>query len=241
MAHVTHLDFQMVIARYQENLSWTRLYAGMRLLYDKGQRPAGEAQGWAPSRHDKYQRVSNEGLECVPYLRYVLDYYDNLPEYVGFTQASLDPLHKWIRPDYGPRMFLNMLDEARHNGCSKPLTSKTTDAGDWGFAYNGTQTHETSDELHKRYTKVSRLGGHNFGQWFRNVVHLTPNRTWETDHFHFYPSALMMVSRSRILSRRKVFYRKMLRQVDYATKPLECQYFERAWYYVFNCDKSAPR
>ena len=28
-----------------------------------------------------------------------------------------------------------------------------------------------------------------------------------------------------------------LAEVAYAAKPIECQYLERAWYYVFNCDK----
>ena len=80
----------------------------MRRFYSKGP----EASRPSKSEFDTYSVRKNEGLECDSYLSHVIDNYDALPKYVGFTQGELSDEHKWIRPDWGPGMFKNMLGEA---------------------------------------------------------------------------------------------------------------------------------
>ena len=227
-------SFRLVMARYDENISWTDMYRGLRVIYDKGSDDTITQQGHVGP--DEVVKLDNRGLECFAYLNYIIDHYDILPEFVAFTQGGLDPDSAWIRRnDFGPAMFVNMVKEARRDGCSKPMMADpTADEGDWTFAFNGTRVSDPT--RFERYTKVSRRTSHTFGGWFKKAMHLGSDVRGPSSRQHFfYPTGMMVISRTNILSRSRAYYQAIIAQIDYATKPLECQYLERAWYYIFNC------
>ena len=251
--------FKVVMARYNEDISWSEMYEGHRVILQKGTGERPESDGTSnrkekssasiPSTdafpYDEHMFIPNVGDECVSFLRYVIDNYDLLPEYVAFTQAGLDKGHAWIRPkDFGAGMLINMLKEARESGCSTPLVQhgpnirpRDGGGGDWSFFFNGTPS--ATDTAHvERYMKVSRRTSLNFGGYFHDVLELgaREGRTRLMHELRFYPSALMVISRSNILSRPRQYYARILKQVDYSRDTLECHYFERSWYYIFNCD-----
>ena len=61
--------YSIVVAKYQENLQWTKDLDNV-LIYDKSQ-----------------SQLENVGREAETFLRYIVDHYSNLPEYVIFLQG----------------------------------------------------------------------------------------------------------------------------------------------------------
>ena len=251
--------FELVIARYDESIEWSEPYRGVRTIYSKGpplkrfrddvrqQALRREAQ---PPPDDAYVETANVGREAHSYLTYIIDHYDALPEYIGFSQVlracrfattntnatqtllqgELDSAHDWIRSDYGPSMFTNMLEEAegRGEGCSFPLKTDPQNPGDFGFAFDG------GGAMMDKYTRTnSRHTAKNFGSFFYDVLGLRPEQGGHL--LRFYPSGFMVVSRERVLQRSVTYYEALRRQVDYANDPVEGHYLERSWFYIFNC------
>jgi hypothetical protein len=67
-----HGDYELVVAKYKENISWTKRYANVK-VYDKGPR------GNTP----------NIGREVHTYLKYIVDNYEQLPMTVYFSQGRI--------------------------------------------------------------------------------------------------------------------------------------------------------
>jgi hypothetical protein len=77
------IDCDVVISRYKENLSWLdRLTSGRPIIYNKSDEPTGYEEKFAVST------VKNVGREAETYVRYVVERYETLPEYVAFVQGE---------------------------------------------------------------------------------------------------------------------------------------------------------
>lgn len=213
--------FRLVIARYQEDVTWSDAYRGTRVMYDKGGKP-NELPGW---ENDEVHYVENTGMECSGYLRYIIRNYDSLPEYVGFTQGALNEEHAWIRSDWGPGMFANMLEEARSGGgCSAPAVADAELNVDFGLHFDPMRPRDARYKL----WPPSR---------FPNLAAWMAYHRWQPlgGNIYFYPSAFMVASRDRIRSTSKTTYRKLLDMVSHSHRPPEAHYMERTWWYLFNC------
>lgn len=70
--------FCIVVARYKENLNWTKLFSNV-IVYNKGSKLTGD-----------YNEIllKNVGREGHTYYKYIFDNYDNLPDYVIFLQGN---------------------------------------------------------------------------------------------------------------------------------------------------------
>jgi len=217
--------FQLVIARFDEPLDWTNRYRGLRTIYNKGL--AMPASGRHSS--EEYVELPNVGRESDSYLAYIINNYDLLPAYVAFTQAGLDSQTSWIRKDYGPGMFANMLSEAQRRGCSDAHAADPREpSGDWSFGFNGTHTKLPRHALtQRRYTATT------FGHFFHHILNLAAENDGQI--LRFYPSGIFVVSREQILSRSVAFYKQTRRLLSYASAPIEGMFMERSWFYLFNC------
>ena len=222
---VERQDFKLVIATYDEDISWSRRYQGLRAIYEKSgkQRYSGESQ------YDEVVSIPNVGKEAFSYLSYIIHNYDSLPEYVAFSQGGISQEHAWIRKDFGPDMFLNMLREARKNdGCSDPMTAPK-DHPDFGYGFNPLNPRD------KKYApksiSLSKDLAPDFRAWMMKIG--LPSKY---DKLKIYPSAYMVISKRRIQSRSRKYYMDLLPHLNYALDPPEGHYFERSWYYIFNCN-----
>ena len=227
--------FQLVLARYNEDLQWASNYSGGRVIYNKGTQQVPPSQ-----RHpsDEYHWLPNVGRESHSYLTYIVDHYDSLPEYVGFAQGALDPNTSWVRPDYGPAMFEAMLLEAGRRGCSEPHTVDPHEAeGDWSFAFDGSQAQINRERY---FSGSARHTTSNFGEFFHYVLGLRADPSesrGSKEVLRFYPAGLMVVSRAHLLSRSVSYYRRVRRTISYENNPLEGHYFERSWFHIFDCGR----
>ena len=75
------------------------------------------------------------------------------------------------------------------------------------------------------------LYNENFGTWFERVL----GRTFPNPYKGFMPGALFAVSNSRILSKPKEFYEKLLLELK-TPNPEVAHFFERSWRYIFEDD-----
>ena len=65
-------NFTVVVAKYKEDVSWSKCFEGNLKIYNKG--PDGD--------------ITNVGREGETFLRYIIEHYDNLPEVVVFLQGD---------------------------------------------------------------------------------------------------------------------------------------------------------
>ena len=63
--------YSIVVAKFNENIEWTKELGGNVIVYDKSVPP-----------------LKNIGREAETYLRYIIEHYNNLPEYVIFLQGN---------------------------------------------------------------------------------------------------------------------------------------------------------
>ena len=135
--------FKLVMARYNEDISWSNIYAGNRVIYNKGSK----IDNFILTPGDVYREISNIGRESDTILNYIIENYENLPNFVAFTQGSLND-HEWVRKDWGKHMFLNMLKEAEKrvfNHCYHPIIIKHKEWSikfdfDMAYEYDKTET-----------------------------------------------------------------------------------------------------
>lgn len=141
-----------VIARYNEDVSWLfkRHYLSNGVIYNKGSDDISYA--------GKIVQSSNHpvwGRESETYLRYIIDHYDNLPEYIIFTQAN---------PFGHSPNFLEILDElyilknwksyqALTSGCFDPMPDnwkKIIHYNDHGHPQEGDQLPPLNNILYDK-------------------------------------------------------------------------------------------
>lgn len=67
----------VVIARYQEDINWVKKLNCNYLIYNKGE-----------SIPEEYKQIPNIGREGETYIRYIIEFYNNLPDYVTFVQGN---------------------------------------------------------------------------------------------------------------------------------------------------------
>lgn len=73
------MNNSVVIARFNENLDWVSDLTWDYFIYNKGE-----------SLEKEYKSIPNTGREGETYIRFILEFYNELPEYVAFVQG--DPL-----------------------------------------------------------------------------------------------------------------------------------------------------
>lgn len=73
-----NIDLKVVIGHYQEDLNWVNDLKYPYVIYNKN-----------PENNGKYDfDLPNYGWDTIVYLTYIIDNYDNLPDYVCFSQDN---------------------------------------------------------------------------------------------------------------------------------------------------------
>ena len=221
-------SYAVVVARFNENIDWLRIFDAKLpvskipleskssvVIYNKG-RMLG----------DKYKVVSmeNKGLEVSAYLRYIVDNYEALPDVVFFCQGAIHD-HVFNMSRYS--IFEKYIDLGEAD-CSATWTVGQVDSGfDRGRLrfWNG----ELAD------------AGMNVEEFFRQYVDDNPAIDLK-NNFKIYSAAIFSVRRERILSRPLEYYRQLLEMPALqALRPEVAHFFERSWYYIFNCHLNEGR
>jgi hypothetical protein len=196
--------YEIVVAKYNEDVSWTRPYRYVK-VYDK-------------SKGD----LPNIGRESHTYLTYIVENYENLPDVVFFSQGCKDdhcgniPIENFINID------------GMYSENYSYLNSEH-------YFYNKESQNFNKDHLY--YYKENKLYDDKLGYrlWFKTYVDENHNID---EGVTLWWGAIFSVKRECILSRPKKYYQMLLDYIPHDSNPEVGHYFERSWFYIFNCHAS---
>lgn len=195
---------QIVIARYQEDVSWAQGLTA--IVYNKGPR-----LDFASTERS----LPNVGREAHAYLTHIVEQWPNFAERTLFTQAGLDHLP--------PEVTVSTLLAAKGD----VVVPRLVRCREWGP--DGRLVHYG---IWKQKIDEGRMrpGCQSIVDWFANYVGLDLNSLGE---LMYSPGAIFAVARNCILNRPRAFYERLLETVSDHNDPEEAHYLERAWLYLF--------
>ena len=219
------MSFQYVVARYNEDINWLRLNytepnKGIApiILYNKGE--SIEYSGPVIA-------LPNVGREAHTYLYHIVNNYDNLADITVFTQAKV-----W---DHMYRQDLNYLQNLLVESAKEKHYSRNLSIASKGQYKN--YDPDFNVQIREALIKICKIPEESvdkivFREWFEK--HIEPTFP---DPLRLYQGAIFAVSKQQILTRSRDYYRDLLNHVDKENNPIEAHFFERSWFYVFNCHK----
>jgi hypothetical protein len=210
-----------VIARYNEDTSWSEGLNNV-IIYNKG-------QDTIPNEHKKLPNVGREGHTI---LSYIIEFYDNLPDIVVFTQGEFSYHYSFHKNDKEtPKKILkNLAQSALIHGISDNFTFKLH----YDVLIMDTNNWPVKIDPHLEYLKVTNVRNGtwmSFLDWFKMIFkNPFPNPAitcW---------NAIFAVRKDIILKQPLEYYKNLIAHLDYDINPIEGYYIERSWYYIFNSE-----
>lgn len=211
---------EIVMARYNEDVSWLGPLRERCIVYNKGQELA-SADGLK-----RVVSLPNVGRESHTYLHHIVENYDTLAPVTVFTQARIedhfDVDGKPWSPENGREYLLTLGRQAADFGQSQNARM---------YEYLGGMSAIPSFNLHVYYARgLQKTAYDSLGQWFKAMVgHDMPQQG-----VPWYKNALFAVKRDRIHQHPRSFYEKLLGEVDSLVNPEAGHFFERSWYMIFS-------
>lgn len=206
----------VVVARYEEALDWIHdLTGGLGLdiyVYNRGPPLCHVLKRHVPKRVNEIP-CENVGREAHVYLQFIVDHYDDLPQYVVFTQAQYrDHMTDWT--------FRSMLA-----GFERPPNEPVLETP---WSQTLMQYYGWTEPCN--YTQGQRMhpAGMSLGDWFLEYIgtELPPKCPW-------WRNAIFCVTRAQILSHPKAKYEKIMKTLVEHRNPETAHYMERFWYVLF--------
>ena len=204
-------NYEIVVARYNENINWLEKYKKISIIYNKG-------------NNDNYLidynviNLPNYGRESHTYLYHIINNYDNLKEQTIFTQGSLKfsneikhnklDIDKYLQPNY----FYADLKKYEFEKLKFPIKH----FGKWKKEYEMGIMNKTNFTC---YT------------WLKNFLDFDE---YNSEYIDVAWGAIFSIKKSVILKKPKIFYEHLLRFIDYQLNPEIGHFFERSWHFIFH-------
>ena len=203
------LDYEFVIAHYNENLDWLMSIANHTHIYHKGtdlRPPSLPLNAW--------DRLPNVGRESHTYLHHIINNYDNLPEITVFLQGDGEDL-----PKYCFEKPMDFVYKAKNKvSCRVHYWDNT-----WGRIQHIGKFLEAMQRGELRPAKL------NLGEFFEELFGFPHAR-----NFPVCLAGCFAATRNMIKKHPVDFYRRAISFVDDHPNPEEGHYFERLWATIFS-------
>ena len=204
---LTKKECELVIARYSEDLAWSKPYKHLRTVYNKGEDNLG----------DEYQpiiKLENVGTEINTILEHIIRNYDNLANNTIFMQGNISDRH------CNDSILFETFFHSRDNdliGCKKKM----------GDLYNTNFNFRINNYNNKKLEPSP----HNLGEFFEKVLGIRYSN--ESDVIY---QSNFAVGKKRILYYSKQYYLNLLNNTTISKHrfPEEGHYMERAWAVLFS-------
>lgn len=199
--------YQIVVARYNEDIRWLTLFKNITVIYNKG---------LYDTMLDKFSIINleNVGRESHTYLYHIFHNYDNLAERTIFFQGKISD-HKILALEeyFGKDDFIGKFSTLSINKLKKNVEH----FGKWEKEY------KNNDMLKCNLTPY---------EWLKNIAGLTFNENILETNVVW--GANFSLSKEIIHKKPKSFYENILRFIDTHKNPELGHYLERSWYLIFN-------
>jgi hypothetical protein len=201
------MDYQIVIARYNEDINYFSFFKNIIIVYNKGE------DNIDPSF--KSIKLPNIGRESHTYLYHIIQNYDNLSKKILFIQGKIDD-HKPLPTIEYFKSYDFIGRKSKHEiGLIK---NHINHAGKY------------LKELKNGNLKKSKYTPYN---WI-NMIGIDIS---ELSEFEMIWGANFCVSKELIHKKPKIFYENLMKYIEYDSNPEEGHFFERSWYLIFNNEK----
>lgn len=199
--------FQIVVARYNEDIRWLLPYKQIAIIYNKG---------LYNDIINKFETITlkNVGRESHTYLYHIINNYDNLADKTIFFQGKIDD-HKIldIEDYFGEDDFIGKFEHININ----KLTNKIDHFGKYKNQYlNGGM-------------KVCNYTPY---EWLKYILGVELDQN--LNFFKVVWGANFAISNKLIHKKPKIFYENILRYIENSSNPEEGHFLERSWYLIFN-------
>jgi hypothetical protein len=207
---LTKQEAEIVIARYSENINWCHDYSNLITIYNKGTNNIPNTLTSIP--------LNNIGRESHTYLHHIISNWNNLADITFFGQGSLsldhEPYPLWIYMQ--PKMetiTINLYSSGMHIDNNNRLM----------------HTRKYLDNIKNGKMKKAEL---DFVRWWHKYIKKScPSK----NKIMWSHGALFSVSRELIKSNSIEYYKNLITCLENHDDPEEGHYFERSWFYIFNC------
>ena len=199
--------FQIVVARYNEDIRWLLPFRHITIIYNKGK------NNFILNKFETIQ-LENFGRESHTYLYHIITNYDNLAERTIFFQGKIND-HKVLDIE---RYFSEEEDIISNYNVSKIdiLKRRINHFGKYKKEY---------------FNGLMKICEYNPYDWIKNIIGINLDNL---DIFNVIWGANFSISKKLILSKPKVFYENIFRYINYHINPEEGHILERSWYLIFN-------
>ena len=235
------IERQLIVAHYQEDLTWLNDLSIPTIIYSKG-----------PDNTPGTIKLPNIGREAHTYLYHITTNYDNLAHLNYFIQA--DPF--FHAPDILARLIMPYRETTPLTGCYHGDHDKAPVWAQRLQAYYGYNTTLFKcDKWGRPYNNINVLHRRKPLAWVWSNLFTMPIP--KGTEILWIPAAMMVVPQKRITDRPLAFYQKALELVDHPslifkdwkagkTKAGKIRkagwhegnrgawIFEKLWYYIFN-------
>ena len=218
------MNTQIVIARYNEDVSWLENYENV-IIYNKGEK--------IQSKHEIFE-LPNVGREAHTILHHIFSNYEDLADNTVFLPGNpFDHLqHRYHLSDpmmveYFIRTQLMKIPKDFH-------MSNTYTPFHLGEVFDGMlsinkETLPIQYPLSDTLSVNMKMIWHDWWKKYIDPNNLIDHHKWTRIFWH----SIFSIKKEAILSNTKDYYEYLLKDFE-EVYPIEVNYFESAWSYVFN-------
>lgn len=209
---------ELVIAFCSEDISWIQKYVdkyklitiynkcGLDIEFDKN----------LNRKNIKIINTPNIGSCDYAYLSYIIDRYDNLPDFVEFTKGSLEPLRRYhICSDCSLKPKKNFLQK----DLSAWETIKNFYVNDWKFSWNKDNKYQDMEWKPSGYN--------NMGEWIEDTPYLSP-KLWKDQDCNIILGGQFGAIKEQILMTPRIVWEELRSQQTHAREEVD-HFIERTW------------
>jgi hypothetical protein len=197
--------YQIVIARYNEDIRYLLNYSNISIVYNKG-------DDKIPLNFN-FINLPNIGRESHTYLYHIIKNYDNLADKTLFIQGNIKdhklyPLNDYL---YNKNIFVG-------KNSTHPINFLKNHIDHKGKYLNELYKGDLKKSKYTPYEWINLIG--------IDITHI--------NKFGMIWGANFSVSKDLIREKPKIFYENIIKYLEYDKNPEEGHYFERSWNLIFN-------
>jgi hypothetical protein len=201
--------FQIVVARYNEDISYLIPFAKVCIIYNKGNNNI-------PEEFTNIIHLPNIGRESHTYLYHIINNYNNLADNTIFIQGNIKD-HK----------LLDFKEYIQNNDFTGKLSENNIIILKSSINHKG----KYLKDLKKGILKKSNYTPFNF---MNNILGLDLRNE---NKINIVWGANFSVLNHLIINRPIEYYKNIIKYVEYDNNPEEGHFFERSWYLIFKHPK----
>ena len=205
-------DHYFCISHFNGNLDWiTNINKENYIVYNKSNKKL--------SNKINHLNLKNVGYNIYPYLKFIIDNYNDLPNTIVFCKDNIFSRHIEFNQfkEYLKRDTFTCLEE-KITKYRFPINLKISEAG---------FTEINSSWYKYNYPRIFFKDYNTFYKYIFEEV--------EIPHFlRFAPGANYIVPKNNILSRSRNFYKNLLKFISHSQFSCESHYLERSLYIIWN-------